>query len=181
MIKNILLPITALLFIFLHSNAYANMTFPAIAHQFMVSNVVPFYYSVLIAILILAIETYFIKKLLSCRLIQGFTLSFVVNLASSIVGLLLSGIILAISPLAARYLGYGNMRLGTYLGLMPGYILTIIIEGIFLLVIAHLMHKEVPRKAVFRISVFMNLFSYFVLLAGILISDILTKGEIFGI
>ncbi|MDD5596107.1 MAG: hypothetical protein PHY94_07710 [Candidatus Omnitrophica bacterium] len=162
--------------------AYANVVFPAIANQFMISTVVRSYYSVLMAILILFIEAIFIRKLFSINFIWSFIISFVINLLSSIAGMALTGLTFGSGRLTgiAGILGYKNMRLGTYLGLIPGYFLTVILEGCLLILVALVINSKVKRASIFKTSMTMNLFSYLVILVGIIIADIATGGKVFN-
>ena len=61
--------ITALGVLFFVRNSYANIVFPAITHQFMISAVVRSYWSIVMAISILIIETFFIQKLFAINYI----------------------------------------------------------------------------------------------------------------
>ena len=74
---------------------------------------------------------------------------------------------------------YGNMRLGTYLGLIPGYILTVLLEGVVLFLIARVIKRKVKIIDCAKTSMFMNFFSYLVILAGIFIVDFFTGGKYF--
>ncbi len=125
--------------------------------------------------MILLIETYFIQELFSCKFIPGFVLSFLINFASSLAGIFL----LALPFVSANVLAYGNMRLGTYLGLVPGYLFTVIIEILLLLFIVFSLKQKVKNKEVIKVSFIMNFFSYVIIVTGIAIADYLTKGEIF--
>lgn len=160
-----------------HDRAYANLVFPAIAQQFMVSGIIPAYWSIVMAALILIIETVFIKKLLLLNLFFSFLTSFAVNLLSSVCGI----IIVSMLPihLKGNILSYGNMRLGTYIGLLPGYILTVCLEGLLLIVLSKIVLKKVKKTTCMRTSMIMNLLSYAVLLMGIFTADILTHGQNF--
>jgi len=167
-----------ILVLFYTNNVYADLVFPAIANQFMVAFVVGFYWSILIAVTILIVEACFIKKLLSVKLFQAFWYSFLVNLGSCIVGI----IIVTIPFSGGRNIfSYGNMRLGTYLGLIPGYILTVLIEGLLLIACAKTQKLNLKKVDCFRTSAVMNFFSYLILLVCIMIADSLTKGQNFHI
>ena len=173
--KKILFPLFLLTSLFLCGKAHANIVFPAISHQFMISTVVQSYHSVLMAIMILLVETYFIQELFSCKFIAGFALSFLINLASSLAGIFL----LALPFAGANVLAYGNMRMGTYLGLVPGYIFTVMIEILLLFIIAKAIKQKIKGRELVKTAVIMNFFSYVIIVAGIAIADYLTKGEIF--
>ncbi|MDD4899547.1 MAG: hypothetical protein PHT31_02930 [Candidatus Omnitrophica bacterium] len=161
--------------------AYANVVFPAIANQFMVSVVVRSYYSVIMAILILFIEATFIRKLFLLNFIWSFIIAFVINFLSSVAGMALTGLSFGSGRLTgiAGILGYKDMRLGTYLGLIPGYFLTVILEWCLLILVALIISSKVKRAAIFKTSVLMNLFSYIIIFAGIIIADIATGGQVF--
>lgn len=154
--------------------AYANMIFPAVSRQF-ASYFVTGYYSIAIAIAILAIEARFLQKLLSFRYVWAFVLSFICNTISSFSGFYWS----TIFPNSSIF-AYGNMRLGTYLGLIPGYALTVVVEGIFLTVLFCLITEKTRPRTVFKTSMIMNLASYGILLIAILCADWLSHGKIFS-
>ena len=179
--KSIVLPVFLLFFVSWLGFAYADLVFPAIAHQFMVSMVVPSYYSIILAVMILAIEAYFIKKLFAVSFVFSFVLSFIVNLISSAAGAFLTTIFFGRGGLEGimGILGYRDMRFGTYLGLVPGYIFTVILEGFLLILSGKLINKETRLKPVFKTSTFMNLYSYAIILISIVFADILTKGKVF--
>jgi hypothetical protein len=161
--------------------AYANLVFPAIAHQFMVSAVVPSYYSVLIAVLILIVEAGFIRKLFAVNFFLALSISFVINLISSAVGIFLAAVFFGNGGLEGimGVLGYKSMRAGTYLGLIPGYVFTVLLEGVLLILMAKLIKIKIGITSVFKVSAFMNSCSYGIILAGVIISDFLTKGKVF--
>ena len=173
--KKLLFSSFLLVSLFLCGKVHANIVFPAISHQFMISSIVQSYHSILMAVMILLIETYFIQELFSCKFIAGFALSFLINLASSLAGIFL----LALPFAGANVLAYGNMRYGTYLGLIPGYIFTVIIEILLLVFIAFAIKQKNKGREIIKLSVIMNFFSYIIIIAGIAIADYLTKGEIF--
>jgi len=166
--------------LFFSTKAYADIVFPAIAHQFMVGMVVPSYYSVIMAVLILLIETFFIQKLFAINYIISFIVSFIVNLISSILGVFIVGFL----ELGTRYIcmglfGYSNMRLGTYLGMIPGYLLTVLCEAALLFQIALMIKKKVKTTECIKTSAIMNFLSYLIILIGVIIADIVTKGANF--
>jgi hypothetical protein len=166
-------------------DAYANVIFPAIARQFMVSMVVPSYYSVAMAVLILLIEAFFIHKLFTVNYIISFVISFIINLISSVVGAFLTGAIFGVGGREGilGILGYNNMRLGTYLGMLPGYVLTVLLEGLLLFLIGLMVNLIIKRKismaACMKTSAIMNFFSYLVIIVGVFIADLVTKGANF--
>lgn len=179
--KKTALLIIPLLFLFLLKSARANIVFPAIAHQFMVSVVVPSYYSVIMAVLILTIEAVFIGKLFSINFARSFVFSFIINLLSSAAGAVITSIFLGRGSLSglAGVFAYRDMKLGTYLGLFPGYVLTVIFEW-FLLLLAPVAAKSMLRRGlIFKTCVIMNLSSYIILILGIFLADVLTGGEVF--
>jgi hypothetical protein len=160
------------------TDAFANLVFPAIANQFAVAFVLGSLWAALIALAILIVETLFIKKLLSCGFLSAFGDSFFVNLASSFLGIFIFGIFLGSGK---GIFAYGNMRLGTYLGLVPGYVLTVLIEGLLLMACAMLLRRRLKVPDFFKVSALMNLCSYLILLASIMAADILTNGQNFNI
>jgi|GEM_PF-1866590 len=168
-----------LILLLISTEAHADVIFPAIANQFMVSAVVPSYWSVVMAIVILSIETFFIKKLLSTGIVSSFAGSVLVNLASSVVGVFISAF--AFSAFASGIFAYKDMRLGTYLGMIPGYILTVLLEGTLLFMIALMIKKKVKMIECIRTSALMNFFSYLIILTGVFIADVVTSGGIFKI
>lgn len=174
--KKINIILITILIILLSSvcNAYANIVFPAIAHQFMVSIVVPSYWSMILAILILIIESLFISKLFRLNFIFSFILSFFINLISSVSGVFITNFF------SDGIFAYKNMKLGTYLGMIPGYVLTVILEGLLLFLISLLIKIKIRLFNCIKTSIIMNLFSYLILLAGILIADFATKGKVFN-
>lgn len=167
--------------LFLTEIAYANIVFPAIAHQFMVSMVVRSYYSVVMAVLILAIEAFFIRRLFLINFIWCLILAFTINLISSVFGVILTSVFFGRGDLVgiSGILGYKDMRLGTYLGLIPGYVITFVLEGFLLALFALLIKRKLKLTSIFRASIVMNLFSYIVILLGVFIADIATRGQVF--
>lgn len=180
--KNSKISCLALLFsLFFIGEACANIVFPAISHQFMISMVVRSYYSVVMAVLILIVEAFFIRKLFAVNFIWSFLVSFAINLISSLIGIILTGVLFGKGSLTGIFgvLGYRNMRLGTYLGLVPGYLLTVILEGLLLVLIALLVRKKLGIRAIFKTSLVMNVYSYIIIALGVLIADIISKGAVF--
>jgi hypothetical protein len=180
LINNMLMGILAISFSFIFCDkTHANIVFPAIAQQFMASVVIRSYWSVVLAALIVIIETIFLKRLLSLNSGFSFLASFAVNLISSVCGI----IIVTVLPIYHKgsILAYSNMRLGTYLGLLPGYLLTIVLEGLVLVWIARLIAKKVNISRCMKMSAIMNLISYLILLVGIVIADVMTGGQNFKI
>ena len=159
----------------------ADIVFPAIAHQFMVSLVFPSYYSVLLAVLVLLIEGFFIKKYFGKNWIYGLGLSFLINLISSVFGVFVVTFLeFPTRAMCMGIFGYQNMRLGTYLGMFPGYFLTVLVEWLLLLCWAKLFSKDkFEPKNLLNLSVMMNFFSYLVLFFGVFIADIVTHGQNF--
>lgn len=155
----------------------ANIVFPAISHQFMMTMVTA-QYSVLLAAVILAVETFFIKKILNIGVFVSFLFSFLVNLVSSFVGVMLTAVLFGRS--GSGIFGYSNMRLGTYIGLIPGYMLTVVIEWLILFFLVKAADKNVRAGTVFKSSLIMNFFSYCVIFLGVAAADLITKGEIFN-
>jgi hypothetical protein len=180
-IKHLLvLFITIVMLLFIGKNSYADIVFPAIAHQFMVSLVVPSYYSVIMAVLVLLVETLFIQKLFTVNYIFSFVISFMINLISSIVGVFVVSLFEpAMRVIGIGIFGYSNMRLGTYLGMIPGYILTVLLEGVLLFLIALVIRKKSEIISCLKVSTIMNFCSYLIILIGIIIADFMTKGANF--
>jgi hypothetical protein len=166
------------LLLFKTADVYADIVFPAIANQFAVAFVVGFYWSVVMALLILFIEAAFIKNLLSLNYFTALIFSFIINLISSVAGVIITAI-----PFGhgGNIFAYGNMKFGTYLGLIPGYILTVLLEGSVLVLCALLLKRKKTALECFKTSALMNFCSYLVLLAGIIIADVMTKGNNFNI
>ena len=179
----------ALCLLFFVKNSYADMVLPAILHQFMISMIVPFYYSVILAVLIVSVETFFLQRLFTTKkslfnFILNFVLSFIINLLSSILGALILVLLNEHrGDIFSGVFGYADMRLGTYLGMIPGYALTVLIEGILLFLIAQIINLIIERKLKFiscmKTSIIMNCCSYLILLIGVIIVDIMTKGSNF--
>ena len=161
--------------------AWADIVFPAIAHQFMVSLVVPGYYSVALAISVVFTEAFFIKRFFQRGWVYGLTLSFLINLVSSIAGVFIVSFLEAMTRNVCRGIfGYSNMRLGTYLGMIPGYFITVVLEGGLLLIWAKLVYKnKFTAKGLVSLSSAMNLCSYLILALGILLANIATHGKNF--
>ncbi|MBU0547310.1 MAG: hypothetical protein KJ710_03600 [Candidatus Omnitrophica bacterium] len=166
----------ALFLLFKATNVYANIVFPAIANQFAVSFVVGFYWSVVMALLILFIEAFFIRKLLSLNYFIAFIFSFIINLISSFAGVIITAFTFGHGR---NIFAYGNMKFGTYLGLIPGYVLTVLFEGLILALCVSLLKREKRASDCFKISALMNFYSYLILLVGIIAADIMTKGNNF--
>jgi len=161
--------------LFKATNVYADIVFPAIANQFAVSFVVGSYWSVVMALLIVLIEAIFIKQLLSLNYLIAFIYSFIINLISSAVGILIT----SIPYYGENIFAYDNMRFGTYLGLIPGYILTVLLEGLLLILCVLLLKRKKKALDCFKTSALMNFCSYLILLIGIIIADVVTKGNNF--
>ena len=166
---------------FICHSAQADIVLPAIAKQFAVSSVVPSYYSILLAICVLLIEAYFIKKLFEKNFLYGFGLSFFINLFSSILGIFITDILAFLTrKICMDIFGYSNMRVGTYLGMIPGYGITVLVEWFMLLAWAKLFCSDKFKpKNLFKLSLIMNFCSYLVLVLGILIADLITHGQNF--
>jgi len=164
-----------LLTIFNVVDAHADVVFPAISKQFAVTLVLGNYWAFLMAVTILAIEAVFIKKLFSCHIVVAFIASFGINFISSFVGILLS----IFSFSGNHIFAYGNKRLGAYLGMGPGYVMTVIIELIVLLIVMNALKQKIRFLACLKTSILMNFCSYALLLAGIFIADVLTHGDAF--
>ncbi len=179
--KIIKTPLLVLFFILICQKAQADIVFPAIAHQFMVSLVIPSYYSVLLAIFVLLIEAFFIKRFFQKNWIYGFGWAFLINLISSIAGIFIVTFLEGMTrDICMGVFGYHNMRLGTYLGMIPGYFITVLMEWLLLLLLTKLFSKNKyePRN-LFNLSLMMNICSYLLLLAGIFLADIMTNGQNF--
>ena len=71
------------------------------------------------------------------------------------------------------------MRLGTYLGLIPGYVSTVLLEGLLLFLITLVIKRKPLMTISMKTSAIMNFFSYMIILFGILIVDFMTKGANF--
>ena len=172
--------ITALGLLIFVKSSYADLVFPAIAHQFMISLVVPSYYSVIIAVLILLVESFFIQKILVINYIISFIISFIINLISSIAGVFIVTLLEGWTrDICMGLFGYSNMRLGTYLGMIPGYILTVLLEGVLLFLIALIIRNKQKIISCMKTSAIMNCCSYLIILIGVIIADIMTKGANF--
>jgi hypothetical protein len=100
------------------------------------------------------------------------------NLISSVAGVIITAIHFGHG---GNIFAYGNMKFGTYLGMIPGYIVTVLLEGLFLVLCVFLLKREKRALDCFKTSALMNFCSYLILLAGILIADIVTKGKNFNI
>ena len=161
--------------------AEANLVFPAIAHQFMVSAVVPGYYSVVLAILIVFAEAFFIKRFFQRGWVYGLILSFLINLFSSIAGVFIVTSLEGMTRnISMGIFGYADMRLGTYLGMIPGYLITVVLEGFCLLGWTILVRRELlATRRLVNLPFLMNLVSYLILSLGILAADIATNGQNF--
>ncbi len=159
----------------------ADLVFPAITHQFAASLVIPSYYSILLAVFVLLIEAYFIKKFFSRTFFYGFGLSFLINLFSSILGFVIVSCLESWArDISIGIFSYDNMRLGTYLGMIPGYGITVLVEWLMLLAWVKLFcRNKFEPKNLFKLSLIMNFCSYLVLLFGILMADIITHGRNF--
>lgn len=176
---SIIVLIVNLLFLFNLSIAYANIVFPAVANQFMSATVLggP-YLTVSVALLILLVETFFIKRLLCSNYLAAFCVSFAINFISSVAGIF--GSVFISGYLENKNIfAYGNMRLGTYFGLIPGYVLTVLLEWVVLTMFKMALKLKKTDLDCLKTSVIMNLYSYIVLFAGILIADILSSGQNF--
>ena len=115
--SSIIIPAIVLFLLFMASNVYADLVFPAVANQFAIAFVVGFYWSVVMALFIVLIEAVFIKNLLSLNYFIAFLVSFIINFISSVTGIIISAFFGGNNIFA-----YGNMRFGTYLGLIPAII-----------------------------------------------------------
>ncbi|MFA5200469.1 MAG: hypothetical protein WC442_06180 [Candidatus Omnitrophota bacterium] len=166
--------------LFFTESLYADIVFPAIAHQFMVSLVVPSYYSIVLAVLIILVETFFIQRLFTLNFIISVILSFIINLISSVAGVF-TVIFLEVwtRDICMGIFGYSNMRLGTYLGMIPGYVLTVLLEGILLFLITPIIRKKLQIMDCIKTSALMNVCSYLIILIGVALADIITKGANF--
>lgn len=164
-------------------SAQADLVFPAIVNQFMISGVVPSCYSVILAILVLLIESYFLNKFWNKNWFVSFVLAFMINLLSSIAGIFILmryWFLFIPREITSGIFEYTNMRLGTYLGMIPGYFLTVLVEWILLMLLAKIFFRgKSGLKPLLKLSATMNAFSYLILLLGIAIADILTKGQNF--
>ena len=169
-----------LLVMFNAINAYADIVLPAIANQFAVSfalNGEGWGCSIIIGILILIVEAFFIKKLLFLSFSSAFGYSFAINLASSFVGILITSFAFS----GKNIFAYGNMRFGTYLGMIPGYVFTVLIEGLLLILCSALLKRSNKVSECFKTSVIMNFCSYLILLVSLIVADFLTKGQNFHV
>jgi len=160
--------------LFFSKTAHADMVFPAIAHQFMIISVIPSYWPIVMAALILIVEAFFIKKLLSISFILSLINSFAINLISSIAGIFITNVF------SSGIFAYDNMRAGTYLGLIPGYILTVLLEAALLFLITLLIKQKLKVDSLIKTTMTMNFFSYLIILLGMIIADIITKGANFS-
>jgi hypothetical protein len=170
-----------LFFIFLSEEAHADIVFPAIAYQFMVSFIVPSYYSVLLAVLVLLVEAFFMKKFLSRTGAESLGLSFLINLFSSILGFF---IVTFLEPFTREIVmgiyGYSNMRMGIYFGMLPGYVITVLVEWLFLLGWVKWVYRvKYEAKDLIKLSLIMNFFSYVILLGGVFFAAMITQGQNF--
>lgn len=172
---------TVLFVVFLCEKAQADIVFPAIAHQFAVSLVIPSYYSILLAVAVLIIEGFFIKRFFIKNWFYSLGLAFLINFASSILGVfIVSFLEFFTRSICMGIFGYANMRIGTYLGMMPGYVITVLVEWLLLLNWTLLRCKNrFESKNLFKLSLMMNFSSYLILLLGIFLADILTHGKNF--
>ncbi|MCK9573048.1 MAG: hypothetical protein M0R20_01415 [Candidatus Omnitrophica bacterium] len=167
--------------LFFIKNSYADMVFPLISHQFIVRLAVPPYYSIIMAALILLIEVFFIRNLFATSYIISFFFSFIVNLISSIAGVFIIFCLDLLVLIGIELFSYFTMRLGIYLGIILGYVLTVLLEGVLLFPIALVIKKRVKMSSCMKTSAIMNLCSYLIILIGVIITDIFTKGANFQI
>ena len=152
--------------------AFADMILPAIVYQFLGAGFGPSAFPIALAILF--IEAYFIKRLLTVRNIPAFIVSFWVNLISSAVGL-----VVLWTFFAKGMFGWDNMKLGVYIGMIPGYILTVMFECMLLIIAGLILRKKLSIEASLKISLEMNFYSYALLTVTVLVADLVTKGRFF--
>ncbi len=155
--------------------AYADIIFPAIVRQFSITFVVGWCASIAIAFLIVLSETFFLKKLLHYKTLPTFLLSFIINFISSLAGFFL---LFFPSDLNGHILMYGNMRLGVYLSLPIGYLLTVMVEFLTLAMF-FILKKNLTLKSLLKTTTIMNAFSYLILLCAIIFADIISHGKCF--
>ncbi|MBF0387532.1 MAG: hypothetical protein HQL20_06715 [Candidatus Omnitrophica bacterium] len=114
------------------TNVSADLVLPAIANQFAVSFAfigAGWWCSIIVGLLIVLVEAHFVKRLLTIKLPLAFVLSFMINFVTSVVGIMIA----AFAFSGQNIFAYGDMRFGTYLGMIPGYVFTVLIEGLLLL------------------------------------------------
>ena len=177
--KKILFVLMALLFS--TQMAYADIVLPAIANQFVVMFAFAgagWWCAIIVAFLILIVETFFIKKLLSLNSSSAFGYSFAINFVSSVAGL-----VITLIPFSSgkNIFAYGDMRLGTYLGMIPGYVITVLIEWLLLIWCSEALKRNNKKFDCFKTSGGMNFCSYLILLVSLIIADVLTKGQNFHV
>jgi hypothetical protein len=161
--------------------AQSNVVFGNALHEFSVSLIAPLYYLILLAIFVLFAEGYFIKKFFFKKILYGFGLAFLINFFSSILGVFIVNFLNFLTRhICGLFFGYSTMKLGTYIVMIPGYVITVLAEWLLLLVWAKLFCKnKFEPKNLFKLSLIMNFCSYLVLLLGIFLVDIITHGQNF--
>lgn len=152
--------------------AHANLVLPAIANQFAVSFAVPFYWSVALAVLILVVEAVFIGRQLALDFISSFVAAFLINLATSVLG-----VVVSVIPFGSgkNIFAYGDMRFGTLAGMVPGYVFTVLVEWGLLLLGSKISARGRSADGCFKTSAVMNLYSYALLAGAVILADMMKR------
>ena len=165
--------IAVAVFLSVSKNAYANIMVPPVMHQFMSFHWLGLF-SIFIGIAIIIIESFFIRKLLSTKSYRSFQISFFINAASTLLGPVL--MYFFYSALYFYGIPFGSYdKETTWLAFIPGYVLTIIVEGLMLAQYAWIIKKEIQIKEVFKTATVMNFFSYLILMVTFAISPFVAK------
>lgn len=156
------------------ANAYADISLPVVVGKFIT---LPFesrgwLCSIIVVILIIAIETFFVRKLLSLSFLSGFRFTFIINFVSSLFGFIITSIPIYYTKHPPPY--HDNMEL-FIMGMVPGYLITVLLEGLILIACSSGLQLRNRTFDCFKTSALMNFFSYLILLASVIIFDLLIQ------
>jgi len=163
-------------FLFISKDAYANIMVPSVMHQFMSFHWLGLF-SIFVGVTIITIESFFVRKLLSIKRFRAFRISFFINAASTLLGPILIYFFysaLSFYGLPFNYDFYSKEEV-TWQAFIPGYVLTIIVEGLILLQYVWIIKREIQIKEVFKTALIMNFFSYLILMIVFAISPFVIK------
>lgn len=174
---NILLRATVLFALF-SRDAYANIVMPLVYYQFKFIDFLGRVWSVVIILLILTIETYFIRKLYQRNLLFCFVIACLANLLSCLFGIF----VFSCAIQSFNRFSQGEFLFSTwgiYVSFVPGYLLTVAIEWLILMLpLSFRINEKKKMGRSLKTSVFMNLYSYLLLVAAVtivLIKEIVIK------
>lgn len=173
-----LIAVLSLVWILFTANVYADFTLPMQVVTILRFGYVGLWFSILSVALVITVEAYCIKKLLSTTFRAACGWSFIINAITSCMGFFLLFFPLPFLDYAAKILG--EWFAGVFFGLLPGYILTVAVEGLLLIGCSAILKRGRKAFDCYKTSVVMNFYSYLFLASSLIIAEFIKWGNLHG-